>query len=61
MTARKGSSKPEYTVLGIGIVTYRIRLNAAINYEVRDERRRDEDTAVYRFDSSIEIEGTTTY
>jgi len=60
MAARKGSSKPEYTVLGIELVTYRIRLNAAINYEVRDERRRDEDTPVYRFDSSIEIEGTIT-
>lgn len=61
MAVRKGPSQPKYTELGIEIVTYRIRLNAAINYEVRDERRRDDDTPVYRFDSSIEIEGTITY
>lgn len=61
MAKRTITSKPEYTLIGIDVLTYRARVDAAINYEVKDKRMRFDDTLIYRFYSAIEVDGIANY
>lgn len=50
-----------YAFFGIRITSYHATIDASVNYEVRDIKRADIDTQVYRGDTSLEIEGVCTY
>lgn len=57
----KKSNAPEHSSICVAINNYSAAVDASINYEVKDERRRDSDTKVYNFDTRLEIEGRCTY
>jgi len=61
MIKRKKAIKEEHSFLTIEVSGYKARVDASINYEVRDKRHYYEDAKVYKFGSYLEIEGTCTY
>ena len=55
------STPDSYAFIGIRITKYHATIGASVNYEVRDLKRADTNTHVYRGDTSLEIEGICTY
>lgn len=51
----------EYAILGIQVTGYIARVDASINYEVRDPHHFYEDAEIYKFGTSLEIDGVCTY
>jgi len=60
---RKSRRKPteEHRFVTLQIDDYAARVDASINYEVRDKRMRHDDTRVYAFSTDLELTGTCTY
>lgn len=60
-TRKKTKPTDGYAFLGIKVNGYIVRINASINYDVRDPHHYHDDAMVYEFGSSLEIDGTCTY
>jgi len=61
MQKQKKFPKPEYTYLTIELIDYRARVDASINYEVRDPHHFRDEAKIYEFSNFFEIEGISTY
>lgn len=53
--------QPAYSFLSVEIIHYEARVDASINYEVRDKRHHHHNPNIYSFGSHLEIEGRCLY
>jgi hypothetical protein len=61
MARRRKDGSPSYTLLSIRLSRFTARIDASVNYMVRDPRHYQEDAKVYEFASSLEVEGDCTH
>ncbi len=61
--ARRETRKlqPEYSFIGVKLIGSSVAINASLNYEVRDEKRRRDELEVYSYGTHIELNGICTY
>ena len=59
--ARAKKPVEEYSFISIKIRDHKARVGASINHEARDKQYQHDQLRIYRFDSSLEINGICTY